>query len=149
MSASMVDRVHCESLARWPGLEKKKVEGSSQQKCAECQSTAQGTSGHARPVSDDLQGGERSFGRFRWDQLHSASLQVYARGRVCARIRRAARVPTTALSCLLSHGERKKQHHKTNSNSTRNVDRTLIVATCGTRCIMIIISCSRPRVAIQ
>ena len=61
MSASMVDRVHCESLARWPGLEKKKVEGSSQQKCAECQSTAQGTSGHARPVNDDLQGALGDF----------------------------------------------------------------------------------------
>ena len=61
-----------QAFARWPGLEK-----------AEEQSTARGTGGHASPVMMTC----RELWEIRWDQLHLASLQVYA----CARMCRASR----------------------------------------------------------
>jgi len=65
----------------------------------------------------------------------AASEQVYAR--VCACARMCAGLPECqprhfpgSLS-QRGHVEGKKQHHKTNGNSTRSVDRELIVASCG------------------
>lgn len=70
------------AVARSPGLEK----GAS----TEQQSTARGTGGHASSVMMTC----RELWEIRWDQLHSASLQVDA----CAGHRR----PTTGLAWRLS-----------------------------------------------
>lgn len=67
---------------------------------AEEQSTAQGTSGHANPVNDDLQG---ALGNSLGPTPLSIAASVCARMRMCAHVQgyESTRVPTTALACLL------------------------------------------------
>jgi hypothetical protein len=107
-----------DSFARWPGLEK--VEGSRRAE----HGTAQGTSGHARPVNDDLQGALGDFVGTNSTQHRCKCMRMCTHVQGCESANHGTCL--AAVSCW-----KKEQRPKNNDNSTRSVDRMPIVATCG------------------
>jgi hypothetical protein len=86
--------------------------------------TAQGTSGHARPVNDDLQGALGDFVGTNSTQHRCKCMRMCTHVQGCESANHGTCL--AAVSCW-----KNEKRPKTNDDSTRSVNRMPIVATCG------------------